>query len=124
MLITKDYNIYHMPCGDLCATSCLPEAEEMPTTEVRYMPILYDCTLPVPFQYSAVLYQYSTSTLHFTSSTLPALYQYSAVFYEYCTSTLPVLHQCSTSTLTTSTLQGTLPVLYQYSYLFHALTLL
>lgn len=34
MIITKDYNIYHMPCGDLCATSCLPEAEEVPTTEV------------------------------------------------------------------------------------------
>lgn len=36
MMITTDYSIYHMPCGDLCVTAstCLAQAEDMPTYEV------------------------------------------------------------------------------------------
>lgn len=32
--ITRDYNIFHMPCGDLCAETCLDQAEELPLFEV------------------------------------------------------------------------------------------
>lgn len=35
MLLTGDYNIYHMPCGDLCTTTCLDQAEEVPAYEVH-----------------------------------------------------------------------------------------
>lgn len=35
MFIDKSYNIYHMPCGDLCATTCLEQVEEQPTYTVR-----------------------------------------------------------------------------------------
>ncbi|CAN0441744.1 unnamed protein product [Pylaiella littoralis] len=31
MMITKDYNIYHLPCGDLCVSSCLDQDEVSPT---------------------------------------------------------------------------------------------
>ncbi|CAM9894089.1 unnamed protein product [Pylaiella littoralis] len=31
MLITQNHEVYHMPCGDLCATTCLEQAEEQPT---------------------------------------------------------------------------------------------
>jgi len=34
MMITKDYTIYHLPCGDLCASTCLDQAEDLPTYEV------------------------------------------------------------------------------------------
>lgn len=35
MLITDDYKIYEMPCGDLCATTCLDQAAEIPSYEVH-----------------------------------------------------------------------------------------
>lgn len=35
MLISQDYQIYHLPCGDFCATTCLDQAEAVPTYEVR-----------------------------------------------------------------------------------------
>ncbi|CAM9165509.1 unnamed protein product [Scytosiphon promiscuus] len=31
MFIDQSYNIYHMPCGDLCATTCLEQVEAQPT---------------------------------------------------------------------------------------------
>lgn len=34
MVITEDYNIYEFPCGDLCASTCLDQAEEQPSYEV------------------------------------------------------------------------------------------
>lgn len=34
MMITTDYTIYHLPCGDLCASTCLDQAEDLPTYEV------------------------------------------------------------------------------------------
>ena len=37
MLITRDYEILHMPCGDLCATTCLEQSEDIVEVEVRIM---------------------------------------------------------------------------------------
>eukprot|EP00903_Cladosiphon_okamuranus_P010393 g9831.t1 len=33
MIIDGSYNIYHMPCGDLCATTCLDQSETLPVFE-------------------------------------------------------------------------------------------
>ncbi|CAM9715370.1 unnamed protein product, partial [Ectocarpus fasciculatus] len=33
MLLDFQHDIYHMPCGDLCATTCLEQAEDQPTYE-------------------------------------------------------------------------------------------
>lgn len=41
MLITQDYNIYQMPCGDFCASTCLDQAEAVPTVEVRALFVTY-----------------------------------------------------------------------------------
>ncbi|CAB1106279.1 unnamed protein product [Ectocarpus sp. CCAP 1310/34] len=35
MLLDLQHNIYYMPCGDLCATTCLEQTEDQPTYEVR-----------------------------------------------------------------------------------------
>lgn len=37
MLLDLQHNIYYMPCGDLCATTCLEQAEDQPTYEVCYL---------------------------------------------------------------------------------------
>lgn len=34
MVITRDHNIYYLPCGDMCISTCLDQAEEMPSYEV------------------------------------------------------------------------------------------
>lgn len=35
MIITQDYSIYQLPCGDFCGTTCLDQAEAVPELEVR-----------------------------------------------------------------------------------------
>ena len=35
MMITRNYQIYHMPCGDLCASTCLTQSEDNVEVEVR-----------------------------------------------------------------------------------------
>lgn len=34
MVIDQDYNIYHLPCGDMCASTCLDQSDQQPTYEV------------------------------------------------------------------------------------------
>lgn len=36
MFIDENYDIYHMPCGDLCATTCLEQTENQPTYTVSF----------------------------------------------------------------------------------------
>ena len=35
-MITGEYNIYHLPCGDFCSSTCLDQAEGVPEIEVRH----------------------------------------------------------------------------------------
>ena len=35
MLLTSNYQIYHMPCGDLCATTCLEQSDDNVEVKVR-----------------------------------------------------------------------------------------
>lgn len=37
MMITGDYKIYHLPCGDFCSKTCLDQAEAAPSTLVRHV---------------------------------------------------------------------------------------
>lgn len=39
-MLDNSHNMYYMPCGDLCATTCLDQAENQPTYEVRTPPLV------------------------------------------------------------------------------------
>ncbi|CBJ28221.1 conserved unknown protein [Ectocarpus siliculosus] len=49
MLLDYQHNMYHMPCGDLCATTCLDQAEDQPTYESLgcYADDVNDRALPI-----------------------------------------------------------------------------
>ncbi|CAN0318172.1 unnamed protein product, partial [Ectocarpus sp. 12 AP-2014] len=49
MMLDYQHRMYHMPCGDLCATTCLEQAEDQPTYESLgcYADVVNDRALPI-----------------------------------------------------------------------------
>lgn len=72
MLITKDYDIYHMPCGDACSTTPPPvdSSDTVPDTTtappVDSSDTVSDTTTAAPVASSAIVPVTTTTTAEFT----------------------------------------------------------